>query len=490
MVLGLAVASVIEALYIARTNLDRAYYGTDTRAYQLLVGAFLALTPQLFSASERVRRAARGCAALALIALVFAGTAALDLGPVSRGVVAALLTAAVITALGNAKDGAARRLLSWGPLTYLGRVSYGTYLWHWPVIVLVTRNRDIKPLPLFVIDCVLATGLAMLSFHLLERPVRTARALDRVKAPVIAVGLASSLIMGLVVMPAILDRTSSSVVAQSISTGSKTGLRLLDWRTALHDVPKLPDCIDASIDRCAVVRGSGRRMLLVGDSIARMWIPTFTEIAKHESLQLSIAVYPGCPWQRGLQYAGKEVVIHACDVHQRDWYDRVIPQYAPDIVILAQGPYDDPAKSNRFIQPDGRVVDTESSDFENLIQQSSSDSLDAMMAPGRRIVMIEPTPRPPKNINPLSCVSEGSSSCIYQANREPTPLERFFRRRASPPQVVTLDLDRVVCPRLPTCDPIVDDIIVKRDENHVTATFALSRTAEVETLFRHTHVLG
>jgi len=159
-------------------------------------------------------------------------------------------------------------------------------------------------------------------------------------------------------------------------------------------------------------------------------------------------------------------------------------------VVLAQGPYDDPAQPNRFLRPDGSVVDAHSPDFENVIQQSSSDALRALMKPGRRIVMIEPTPRPPGSFDPLSCVSDGSSRCTYKASRGPTPLERFFRSRAAPPRVVTLDLDRVVCPRLPTCDPIIDDIIVKRDVNHLTATFALSRATEVDNLLRGTGVLG
>ncbi len=490
LVLAIGVVSAIEAIYIARTNLDRAYYGTDTRAYQLLAGAFLALTPQLFRESERVRKPARACAGVALVALVFVGTSAWDLGPISRGVVAAVITAALIVALTDGGTGAARGFLSWRPLTYLGRVSYGTYLWHWPVVVLITHNRDIEPVPLFLLVAPLATLLAIVSFHLVEHPVRRARPLDRVKVPVIVIGVVSSAILGLLVMPAILERGSSSVVEPSISTGSNTGLRLLDWRAARADVPKLPDCVDKPIDRCAVVRSGNRRVLLVGDSVARMWIPTFTEIAKRHSFKFSVAVHQGCPWQRGLQYAGPAVATQQCEAHKQDWYDRLVPQFAPDLVVLAQGPYDDPVRSNRFIQPDGHVVDIHSDDFEDLLQQRSSESLRALMAPGRRIVIIEPAPRPGPDFDPLSCVSEARSRCSYRASDGPTPLERFFRQSASPPRIVTLDLDRVVCPRLPTCDPIVDDIIVKRDPNHLTATFARSHAAEVDDLLRRTHVLG
>ena len=53
-----ALCSLLLAIRLSGTNLNRAYYGTDTRAYQLLAGAFLALTPQLFTYARRHARAA------------------------------------------------------------------------------------------------------------------------------------------------------------------------------------------------------------------------------------------------------------------------------------------------------------------------------------------------------------------------------------------------------------------------------------------------
>src|SRR5437588_718562 len=60
-------------------------------------------------------------------------------------------------------------------------------------------------------------------------------------------------------------------------------------------------------------------------------------------------IYPGCPWQLGLQYAGNQSVIDQCAAHQRDWYEREIPQWDPDLVFVAQGPYANPASPNRFL---------------------------------------------------------------------------------------------------------------------------------------------
>ena len=75
-----ALASALAALHIAATNPDRAYYGTDTRAYQLLAGALLALTPQLFRlrgrfAPDRLPWAA----SIALGGLVLASTSIVEI---------------------------------------------------------------------------------------------------------------------------------------------------------------------------------------------------------------------------------------------------------------------------------------------------------------------------------------------------------------------------------------------------------------------------
>ena len=161
------IASALEALHYGHSHLERAYYGTDTRAYQLLAGAALALTPQLLRLGPRVRPAARWFAAGALIGLVVLGSSAFGFSPITRGVITVVFASTLIVALENARRGWAKRMLSSSPFTYLGRISYGTYLWHWPIIVLVTRGHQPLPLELFVISAAGATTLAAISFRLL-----------------------------------------------------------------------------------------------------------------------------------------------------------------------------------------------------------------------------------------------------------------------------------------------------------------------------------
>ena len=58
---------------------------------------------------------------------------------------------------------------------YLGKISYGTYLWHWPVVLVALSLWKLGSLAMLGLVALLATGLASLSYQLLERPVRMSR---------------------------------------------------------------------------------------------------------------------------------------------------------------------------------------------------------------------------------------------------------------------------------------------------------------------------
>jgi hypothetical protein len=385
--------------------------------------------------------------------------------------------------------------LSSPSLTYLGRLSYGTYLWHWPVAVVLTYDRRVSPWVLFVVTCVIATGLAALSFHLVERPTRGSRLLDRYRVPVIASGLAISLLVGILVVPAVLERHHGSADL----LGSGKGPELLDWKVARNDGVSAPDCLDAPLRRCTIVNGTKKRVLLIGDSYAQMWIPALREVATTESMTLAVATLAGCPWQRGLFYtdlgAFTDVaasIYRRCKREQPDWYERIVPQFKPDIVILAHPPYGAPNYTLPLTFPDGRKLKYGAPGFERELEDVSAATLRSLRAPGGDIVIIEPIPELAP-FNPINCLSRGgpASRCEHEVHAEPTSLERYFRNESHPPAMSTLDLDNFVCPRLPICDPIVDNVIVRHDGNgHLTATFARAAAPRIATLLRKAGLLS
>ena len=201
------VGSLAWAWLLRTSDPNRAYYGTDARAYQLLAGALLALSPAVIARLARRPGVARAGAAVTLVALVAVAASWPGLDAIARGTLVTVITVALLAALEATHGGPARTILSGDGIVYLGKISYGTYLWHWPVILILTRTFDPAPLPTIALSVLIATALASLSFQVLEHPIRVSALLDRHRRAVIAVGLTTSIIAAVVVIPAITNPT-------------------------------------------------------------------------------------------------------------------------------------------------------------------------------------------------------------------------------------------------------------------------------------------
>ncbi len=476
-----AVASVALALALRSSNPNRAYYGTDTRAYELLAGALIALVPAFISTAQRFRRPTRLASLTSVIAVVLLATSWIHLDAIERGVAVTVVAFVLIVSLEAAEGGIAQRALSTTPMVYLGKVSYGTYLWHWIVILVILKKFSISTTATIGISCLVATALAALSFQLLERPVRLSQRLDRHRGLVIATGLGVSFVSALVLIPRIVDpaHAKSPVLQGATTTGFAPVPTDLDWRHAKDGGGPFIECLGKPADACTVVRGTGKRILLFGDSHAWMLIPAFEEIARKENLTLSVSVRGGCPWQRDLYVFpitvdGRTARTQDCKAQKDDTYSRVIPALHPDLVVVMVVAHDD-KRLTAFLGPDGKVIKTGSPELRRWIDTTTSRSLDALRADGRNVLMIEPVPVAPSD--PLTCLSKARvlEQCSYVATSKPGLLERTYRRLADrDDRAWSVDLDRVVCPYLPICDPVVNGQIVKLDATHLTARFARS----------------
>lgn len=174
---GLAGVSALWMALLATTGADpsRMYYGTDTRLQSLLVGAALAglLTPGVL---ERLRIPARWLGPLALALLVALMTLATEQsGWIYRGgfLVFAVASALLLASVQAAPDGVTSRLFSLAPLVWVGQLSYGLYLWHWPVYVVLSPARTgMAGTGLLVLRFIVTFALASASYYLVEMPVR------------------------------------------------------------------------------------------------------------------------------------------------------------------------------------------------------------------------------------------------------------------------------------------------------------------------------
>ncbi|WP_166997651.1 acyltransferase family protein [Paramicrobacterium fandaimingii] len=188
----LVAASIASALWMARlfapgADATRVYYGTDTHAFGLLIGAALAvlLEGRLGAGLPKrngpvIRTLFDVVGAIALIGVMVLAFALGDGDDATyRGglALASLLTVIVITAAIRPGSVLGSRLDA-GALRWLGRRSYGVYLWHWPIFTLTlamsgSTATQAPPVTASLIAIVITLAASELSFRFVETPVRT-----------------------------------------------------------------------------------------------------------------------------------------------------------------------------------------------------------------------------------------------------------------------------------------------------------------------------
>ena len=164
--------SLVACILITPDRQPFAFYWLPTRAWELLVGALLAVAPLRLIRSAPFVRAVFAWIGLLLIGICAVAYEDPALGfPGGRAVVPVLATAAVILGGAHAPAGPVG-LLSWAPMQWVGKRSYAIYLWHFPILVLA--EAEWGPIDAWGRASLLVASVlvAAASFVLLEDPVR------------------------------------------------------------------------------------------------------------------------------------------------------------------------------------------------------------------------------------------------------------------------------------------------------------------------------
>ncbi len=163
-------------LYGQGASLDRLYYGTDTRAAEILVGGLLAVVLHQYPLrsgewSKRIL-AVVGIVAFGLTLWAWVVMEMRDSWVYRGGFLAfSFVSCALIVSL--VSGGPVAWLLSWGFLPALGRITYGLYLFHWPIMLWLTSDRTgLEGWTLFGLQVGVTLAAAIASYHLLEMPIR------------------------------------------------------------------------------------------------------------------------------------------------------------------------------------------------------------------------------------------------------------------------------------------------------------------------------
>ena len=172
----LALISVILmiVLFDPQQDASRVYYGTDTRAFSLLFGALLAIlweyqmVPRRLSASVNMVLGSVSFAVLLVMTIAINGSS--NFWYRGGQFVGTILTVLVIYTVSGRKTWLSR-FLSNPVLKWIGDRSYSIYLWHYPIILLISKGIKASWW-ITLIELVLSVVLAELSYRFIETPIR------------------------------------------------------------------------------------------------------------------------------------------------------------------------------------------------------------------------------------------------------------------------------------------------------------------------------
>ncbi|GEP32679.1 acyltransferase [Nocardioides szechwanensis] len=514
--LAVVAASFGYGAVAAGTDATNAYFSTFARAWELGVGAAVALV--LPVVRTRLRPAARtalavaGLAAIAFACVSFGGHVQVSPSAMALPVLGAgalLLAGAEVVG----REPVSSRLLGVPPMRVVGDWSYSLYLWHWPLLVLAERDGEVSaPVRLGLVGATFL--LSYLTYRFVETPFRNPRnprnrSVRRglLLYPATAVGVvlvwgtasvyAHYLVGGFGDDPAITVGNSGIRQDTSVDLSKDRAVALVQASLYAADqgaaipsslrpspleldeaVAGVGDCDYSPPDaRQVCPRGdpTGERTLVLwGDSHAQMWISAFDELAREHGYRAYYFVKPLCgpaDLSIGHENAPDAGPWDGCPDF-REWVVDRVAELSPDLTVLAGAGPNVP-----IYGPDGQV--TASQDRGDLLQAGWERSFDAVAPYSDSVALLRDVPW--ANRNAAGCLTRRGadlSDCTFTPDRGHERDAYASLRAAESRDVRVVRPEPWLCWR-DRCTFVVGDMVTYTDNNHVTAVYAESLAEEL-----------
>ena len=509
----LTVASLGYSAYELTRAAPWAYFGLPSRAWELGVGALVALGAARLARLPRWAGQVLGWGGLAAIlaagfgygaATPFPGFAALPpvlgaagiiaAGCASAGGVGKLLGRAPLQSIGRVSAGGVGKLLGRAPLQSIGRVSYGWYLWHWPVLVLgpAALGREFG-VGGRLLCCGAALLLAYATYCLVENPVRHRRAL--IARPVRGLGLglalsgtAAALALIVAANPPAVPVGADAIDTRAVLAASADPLDSLARLIAAADrtvrVPAnlTPALTDAGKDtvrpqtdgchqtltspeanpRCTYGRpGATTTVVLFGDSHALQWFPAVEKLANRHGWRLVSLTRSSCS-PAGVPVINSKLkrVYRECDSWRASALAR-IRALRPQLVVVSSSTGYRGALAGHPSDPDGLWAMAWARLFATLRPEVG------------QLALLGDTPFLSRD--PADCLA--AAAAVVSACAEPAatvlrdPLWRSIVRDAAQRAGAQV-IDPVPWLCAQRCPTVVGNLLVYRDTNHLTSVYA------------------
>ncbi len=409
--LGAAASTALMVLLYDPANSSRVYYGTDTRATGILLGAALAAAlawrGPLTSRAGRIGLEVAGWVGAITLAIAWTRLGGQSTTLYRGGFFVCGLAAVLVIATAVHPERLwLGTVLGARPLCLLGIISYGVYLWHWPVDLVLDGDRTgITGWPLFALQSAVAIGIAVVSYRFLERPIRRGALTPR-QWKLVTPALAATLVL---------------VIFLGTLGGSSTAVAKVSDRASNGATNALGQEVG--------------RVLLVGDSVA----DTFASGLRNAGLDVVDAAFPGCKVVRGT------IRVTPTDLRDSDCpWSTVWPQELdssqPRVVLLETAAFElwdvRPHGSSKWLAPGTPAWATY---WKSEMQQA----IDVLTASGATVVIPTVACTMPEagTANETIARSAFNPARVRAANRV---LRELARENAD--RMMLVDLDHYVCP--------------------------------------------
>ncbi|MBZ4487096.1 acyltransferase [Microbacterium sp. cx-55] len=488
---AVAAASLVYSVVLTAAQPTVAYFSTFTRAWEFAAGALLAaaLHHHSFALPARLAGLASWAGFVTLVACMFVFDADTPF-PSWTAAVPVAATIVIITAGAPRTRLSPARLFQLRPVQFAGDVSYGTYLWHWPLIVLVpyASGHDLSTVEKLVIAGA-ALMLGWLSKRIVEDPVRrlpwlTAHSPART---FLAVALATTLVAG-AAYPVASTVLRAPPAAEADTSCVGADAMTDDSCPAPEDVPLVASLESFAIDlppadvmgceraastgefvRCDFgdLAGPGPHVALIGDSHATRWVEALRTAVESQGGSLSTFLVSGCS-------------MMSTELTGSAWgFDAAYGEQCRDIstkvhsVVAADDEFGTVVLTNRT-----RLYVTDNLDYRPLTEPMVEASISALQDAGKNVVVLKDPPEmnaiPPQGGGSAAdCLLKATSPADCALPRSEATFDDPMFAAASARSATVIDLDDLFC-TADRCLSRIGGVVVYSDDNHLTRSYAHS----------------
>jgi hypothetical protein len=198
---------------------------------------------------------------------------------------------------------------------------------------------------------------------------------------------------------------------------------------------------------------------------------------------LVVTNHNACPWQLGLIVVDRTPeATKRCADAKSDFYGRVLEELNPEVLVLVETGASDPLNYWTNWAYEGQLDGTYSEQLAAVEATSRSTVADLAGRFDGKIVIFEPIPL--SKVDAVECLGgaiASSSDCDFVPTPSPTPEDRIVRALAKEnDRVIPIDNDALTCPGKTLCAAVIDGMIVRLDESHLTTDFLDSIAPQID----------